>query len=292
MVENATARWYSCIKKKEMTRYTITSITGGTIMTIEEMIEQKNELGYSYEQIAELSGVPLSTVQKVLGGITKSPRYETKLALGKVLQPKEALRVSEAAHAYGQKRQGEYTIEDYYALPDEMRAELIDGVLYDMATPAFIHQMIVMQISVKLANYIKEKGGKCIPLGAPFDTQLDCDNRTMVQPDVMVICDRDKIRKNKLFGAPDFIVEVLSPSTKHKDRSIKLDKYMAAGVREYWIVDPDKKHITVYTPSAEWDYEIEMYTFEMQVPVAIFDNECVIDFKEIYEYIEFMYETP
>ena len=259
-------------------------------MTIEEMIEQKNELGYSYEQIAELSGVPLSTVQKVLGGITKSPRYETKLALGKVLQPKEALRISETAHAYGAKRQGEYTIDDYYELPDEIRAELIDGVLYDMAAPALVHQAIVTQISVMLANYIKKKGGKCIALGAAIDTQLDCDKRTMVLPDVMVMCDRDKLRKNKLFGAPDFVAEVLSPSTKQKDRGIKLNKYMAAGVREYWIVDPDKKHITVYTPSEEWDYEIEMYTFEMKVPVAIFNNECVIDFYEIYEYIEFMYE--
>lgn len=259
-------------------------------MTIEEMIEQKNELGYSYEQIAELSGVPLSTVQKVLGGITKAPRYETKLALGKVLQPKEALRVSETAHAYGQKRQGEYTIEDYYALPDEMRAELIDGVLYDMAAPTFVHQVIIGQIYSRLSNYVMKKAGKCIPVMSPLDVQLNCDNRTIVQPDVIVICDRGKILKRGLYGAPDLVIEVLSPSTKQKDRGIKLNKYMEAGVREYWIIDPDKKHITVYTPSEEWGCEIEMYTFEMKVPVAIFDNECVIDFKEIYEYMEFMYE--
>lgn len=260
-------------------------------MTIDEMIERKNELGYSYEKISELSGVPLGTVQKVLGGITKTPRYDTKLALAKVLQPTEALRISEAAHTYGAKRQGEYTIDDYYALPDDVHAELIDGVLYDMASPTVIHQVIIMQITTKLMNHIQKKNGKCIPFGAAVDTQLDCDNKTMVQPDVMVICDRNKLQKRKLYGSPDFVVEVLSPSTKKKDRTIKLNKYMNAGVREYWIVDPDNKHVTVYLADEEYGYDVEMYTFDSKVPVAVFNNECEIDFKEIYEYIEFMYEN-
>ena len=259
-------------------------------MTIDEMIERKNELGYSYERIAELSGVPLGTVQKVLGGITKAPRYDTKIALAKVLQPEAERCVSESAHAYGVKRQGEYTLDDYYALPDDIRAELIDGVLYDMAAPTTIHQQISAQIGVRLMNYIQQKKGKCITFFAPVDTQLDCDNKTMVQPDVLVICDRNKMLKHSLFGAPDFVVEVLSPSTKKKDRTIKLDKYMNAGVREYWIVDPDKKHITVYLADEEFGYDVEMYTFDNKVPVSIFNNECEIDFKEIYEYIEFMYE--
>ena len=123
-------------------------------MTIEEMLERKKELGYSYEKIAELSGVPLGTVQKVLGGITKVPRYDTKLALSRVLQPEAALQVSETAHAYGVKRQGEYTLEDYYALPDDIRAELIDGVLYDMSAPQVIHQMIAGRLTLRLAQYM------------------------------------------------------------------------------------------------------------------------------------------
>ena len=102
-------------------------------MTIQEMLERKKELGYSYEQVSELSGVPLGTVQKVLGGITQSPRYDTLRALEEVFQ--KGIRyeyksqdsvVREGVTYYGAKRQGEYTIEDYYALPDEPRVDLID----------------------------------------------------------------------------------------------------------------------------------------------------------------------
>lgn len=259
-------------------------------MTIEEMLERKKELGYSYEKIAELSGVPLGTVQKVLGGITKVPRYDTKLALSRVLQPEAALQVSEAAHAYGVKRQGEYTLEDYYALPEDIRAELIDGVLYDMSAPQVIHQMIVGRLTLRLAQYIESKQGNCIVFGAPVDTQLDCDNRTMVQPDIGIVCDRDQLLMKGIFGAPDFVVEVLSPSTRKKDRTIKLLKYMNAGVREYWIVDPEKKYVAVYLADEDGGYDVSVYSFEDIIPVAIFENECKINFKEIYDYISFMYE--
>ena len=107
-------------------------------MNIQEMKEKKKEKGYTNEQIAELSGVPLGTVQKIFGGTTTSPRYDTLKALEKIFLPIERERyyasvVKDASAAYTVKRQGEYTVEDYYALPDEQRAELIDGVLYDMA---------------------------------------------------------------------------------------------------------------------------------------------------------------
>ena len=113
-------------------------------MNIQEMKEKKKEKGYTNEQIAELSGVPLGTVQKIFGGTTTSPRYDTLKALEKIFLPMEryyASVVKDASAAYTVKRQGEYTVEDYYALPDEQRAELIDGVLYDMASPETLHQM-------------------------------------------------------------------------------------------------------------------------------------------------------
>ena len=259
-------------------------------MTIAEMIERKNELGYSYEKIAELSGVPLGTVQKVLGGITKTPRYDTMQALAKVLQPEESWRIKEPAHVYGGRRQGTYTTEDYFALPEDKRAELIDGVFYDMATPSIIHQLVGGEIYTAIKDYIKKKKGLCIPAMSPISVQLDCDNKTMVEPDVIVVCDRDKLQQQVVYGAPDFVVEILSPSTKKKDRTIKLNKYMSAGVREYWIVDPDKKHVIVYLADDEIGYTIDVYPFDDCIPVAIFDNECEINFKEIYEYIKFMYE--
>lgn len=259
-------------------------------MTLEEMKLRKKECGYSYEIIAELSGLPLGTVQKVLGGITKSPRRETLLALEAVLTPKAPGLIRETSVAYGAvKRQGDYTLEDYLALPDERRAELIDGVIFDMSAPTAIHQLISAQLSVIFANYIRKNKGSCIPATAPFDVQLDCDNKTIVQPDVMIICDRNKLNRQRLFGAPDLIVEILSPSTRKKDSYLKLHKYSNAGVREYWIVDPDKKRVIVY--NFELDDIPTIYTFEDQVPVGIFDGNCLVDFQEIYDYVSFLYEN-
>ena len=267
-------------------------------MTIKEMNDRRKELGYSYERVAELSGVPVGTVQKVLGGITKSPRYETLSALERVLRPveyyeydwKKDSSVREAISTYGSKKQGMYTVEDYYALSEDERLELIDGVIYNMSSPSSIHQVLTGKIFNKIENYIMGKKGKCIPIISPMDVQLDCDDKTIVQPDVMIVCDRDKIQKGVVYGAPDFVVEVLSPSTLRRDKSLKVSKYMCAGVREYWIVDPKKKNIVVYADDGEEDYDIFIYTFEHEVPVRIFGNECKINFKEIYDYIAFMYE--
>lgn len=259
-------------------------------MTIQEMCQRKQQLGYSYEKIAELSNLPLSTVQKVLGGITKSPRYDTLKALEEVFKKPTAQLIAEAplSDSYG-KKQGDFTLEDYYQIPDDIRVELIDGVIYDMAAPTSLHQLICLEIGRLLREYIKKNKGSCIPLVSPLDVQLDCDNKTMVQPDVIIVCDRKKFLRGVVYGAPDFVVEILSPSTQRKDLSVKLAKYMNAGVREYWIVDPIKKRIIVY--DIEHDAFPEMYTFEHQVPVRIFDGKCTIDFKEIFEYAEFLYNS-
>lgn len=196
--------------------------------------------------------------------------------------------VKEEAVVYGAKRQGEYTLEDYYAIPDEKRVELIDGVIYDMAAPTFAHQQIGFLMGWQLKNFVSKKKGTCIPGVAPIDVQLDCDDKTMVQPDVIVICDRDKVINRCVYGAPDFVVEVLSPSTSKKDSLLKLRKYKAAGVREYWMVDPDKKKVVVYDWSKS---EVPtVYGFDAKVPVGIFNGECEIDFAEIYQEIAFLYE--
>lgn len=196
--------------------------------------------------------------------------------------------VKEPQVAYQTKRQGEYTLDDYYALPDERRVELIDGVIYDMASGSVPHQLIGLAIWEQIRAYILRKKGRCIALAAPLDVQLDCDNKTMVQPDVLVVCDRDKVIKRCIYGAPDFVVEVLSPSTKKKDMTIKLNKYMNAGVREYWMVDTDRKRVIVYDFTKERYSEI--YGFDAKIPVGIFEGECEIDFMEIYDQVKFLYE--
>ena len=98
-------------------------------MTIREMQERKKELGLTYAQIAERSGLPVGTVQKVLGGITLTPRYDTIMALESVLGEEQPVAVRESARPYNVKKQGEYTLEDYYQFPDDVRLELIDGDL-------------------------------------------------------------------------------------------------------------------------------------------------------------------
>lgn len=256
-------------------------------MTIKEMQERKRELGYSYAQIAELSGVPVGTVQKVLGGITMTPRYDTIMALERVLGERQPMAVRESV-SYGTKKQGEYTLEDYYTYPDDVRIELIDGVIYEMSAPTSAHQLIAGFIYSRMLTHVLEKGGECLPMIAPVDVQLDRDDRTMVQPDVLIVCDRDKIIDRCVYGAPDFIIEVLSDSTKRKDSFVKLNKYLDAGVREYWMIDPVRKTVVVY--DFEHDEYPILYGFDARVPVRIWDGELEIDFSEVYGHIRFLYE--
>lgn len=255
-------------------------------MTINELRRRKEECGYSWEMIAELSGVPLKVVKELfLENTVATITYEEKVAIEKVLEESEINEIEEARVPYLTKKQGEYTIKDYDAISEDVRVELIDGVIFEMQAPSYVHQKLVAEITYTLANYIKKKKGKCEALPSPLDVQLDCDDKTMVQPDVIVICDKNKIIKRGLYGAPDFAVEILSPSTRKKDMTIKLSKYMNAGVREYWIVDPDGKRIIVYN----WEQEeiLNIYGFDSEVPVGIFNGECVVNFARISDEISF-----
>jgi len=272
------------------------------ILTIEQMKERKQVLGYSNEQLALLSGVPESTIQKIFSGTTRSPRRKTLEKLDAILRVKDGdsyvftytndtSKVAETANPYyiAQKRQGEYTVDDYEALPDERRVELIDGVIYDMSAPSTIHQIIQGEIAAQLRQYIRANGGKCVSFVAPTDVQIDCDKFTMVQPDVFVVCNRDLITKKRIIGAPDFIIEIISPSTKSKDMGVKLEKYADSGVKEYWLVNPDKMRISVHY-FADEDEPPRIYPFKSRVPVSIFGGECFIDFNEVYAAFSFITE--
>jgi Uma2 family endonuclease len=140
----------------------------------------------------------------------------------------------------------DYTTDYIEALPEGERAELIDGVIYDMASPMRIHQELVSVFTTALNNYIKSRGGKCKVYPAPFAVYLNKDNKNYVEPDISVICDLDKLDERGCNGAPDFIIEITSPSTKGLDYGIKLFKYQGSGVREYWVVNPDSRTVNVY----------------------------------------------
>lgn len=289
-------------------------------MKVSNMVYLKDKYGYSYDKLSELSGVPKGTIQKIFSGVTRTPRYDTLAALERALtegsktgDPSDdntggytydmdgfgseiAVNESFAYNAVPKKKK--YTLEDYYALPDEPRMELIDGDFFVMDAPSAEHQIIVFQICHQIENFIEENDGDCVPFVSPCDVQLDCDEFTMVQPDVFVICDKSKYKKKNIYGAPEFVVEVLSPSTTKKDMNLKLFKYSNAGVREYWLVSPEKKKVFTYVFNSNiygdesLMNDIGIYTFEDKIPVAIYDGRLEIDFSRINKRINAMEGQP
>ena len=170
-----------------------------------------------------------------------------------------------------------YTIDDIYALPEGQRAELIDGQIYDMAPPSPMHQELVMELSATLRDYIKKNGGSCKVYPAPFAVFLNEDDRNYVEPDISVICDSSKVDNRGYQGAPDFIIEIVSPSSQRMDYLTKLFKYRTAGVREYWIVNPLQRTVQVY--SFEGTEDSTQYSFDDKITVTIYDDLkiCVAD---------------
>lgn len=175
-----------------------------------------------------------------------------------------------------------YTIEDIYALPEGQRAELIDGQIYDMAPPNTMHQRIVMNLSRKIANYINAHNGGCEVFPAPFAVFLNKDSKNYVEPDISIICDKDKLDDRGCNGAPDWIIEIVSPSTSRMDYGIKLFKYRSAGVREYWIINP-KTH-TVNLFDFEHEKMSNQYSFDDIIPVCIYDD-LKINIAELLSYV-------
>ena len=163
-----------------------------------------------------------------------------------------------------------YTIDDIYALPEGQRAELIDGQIYDMAPPSPMHQELVMELSATLRDYIKKNGGPCKVYPAPFAVFLNEDDRNYVEPDISVICDSSKVDNRGYQGAPDFIIEIVSPSSQRMDYLTKLFKYRTAGVREYWIVNPLQRTVQVY--SFEGTEDSAQYSFDDEITVTIYGD--------------------
>lgn len=173
-----------------------------------------------------------------------------------------------------------YTEEDYYNLPENVRAELIGGRFYDMSAPSRAHQEISAELLTIIRQYIKSKNGFCKAYAAPFAVKLfEEDETTIVEPDISVICDSDKLTDRGCMGAPDWIIEIVSPGNPEHDYVYKLHLYADAGVREYWIVDPQKERILVYHLE-QAEFEVETFTFRNIVKANIYDD-LVINFPDI-----------
>lgn len=163
-----------------------------------------------------------------------------------------------------------YTLDDIYALPEGQRAELIDGQMYMMSPPNTLHQRISYALARKISGYIDRKKGSCEVFLAPFAVFLNEDGLNHVEPDISVICDKSKLNDKGCSGAPDWVVEIVSPSTGRNDYGIKLFKYRSAGVREYWIVNPSMRTVNVY--DFENNTGTSQYAFDAEIPVCIFKD--------------------
>lgn len=164
----------------------------------------------------------------------------------------------------------------------EKRYELIDGIPYLMSGPSVFHQKILFEIAMQIGNYLK--GKKCKVFVAPLDVKLsgeedDKKEFNVVQPDIMVVCDSNKIKNKNILGAPDMIIEILSNSTAQHDRLRKLNLYQKYGVKEYWIVSPDEHVITVFLLNEENIYTIKAYYLDDKIKINVL-KECFIELKD------------
>lgn len=169
------------------------------------------------------------------------------------------------------KGKWQYTLADIEALPEEIWAELIDGELFiRMEGPETDHQDILTGLLVQIDLYIQRKKGKCRVFPAPFNVYIKNDKHNFVLPDIALICDDEKIDRKGCHGAPDFVVEIVSPSNRKMDYVRKVVLYREAGVREYWIVDPKHRQVTVY--DLEHDAEPVLYPFTERIRVVVYDD--------------------
>lgn len=238
-------------------------------MTIEEMKRAKAALGYSYEKIADLSQMTPEGVRRIFLGKVKKPRLSSMDALEAVLRP--------------------YTVEEYWERSQERRCELFDGILYDVSLPTAVQQMLIGEVYSQIKEQIKGRNGKEIPMFVPVSVNLHADLFTMAEPDFIIVCDRDKIKEWGVLGAPDFVLEVLAVSARRKEAGRRLDHFARAGVREYWVLDPHQKEMTVYQPKQ--DAAPKIYPLTGALGLHIFDGAVIVNLDALTEILD-GYQAP
>ena len=175
------------------------------------------------------------------------------------------------------KNKRKKTIDDIAALTNGQRAELIDGKIYYISPPSIRHQEIISKLSEIINSFISRNNKNYKIFTSPFPVYISNDKKNYVEPDLSIICNESKLKDNKCFGAPDWIIEVVSPKSKWTDYCAKLIKYHHSGVREYWITDHAERIVTTYNFEHE---TFNRYTFNDKIPSWTLDN-FEIDFSEI-----------
>jgi len=192
------------------------------------------------------------------------------------MSDKKETTINEVVPAYERY----YTFEDWLALDEDAWAELYDGVLCYLFTPTIEHQEIVGNLHLQMGNFLK--GKQCRVFLPPFGVRIFKDEDTVLLPDILIICDKSKLEGRVVHGAPDFVLEVLSPSTAKRDKLVKYKFYQKAGVREYWIIDPDEKILQAGVLS-NGSYVTSMYDHEDKAPVSIIEG-LEINLAEVFDY--------
>ena len=164
---------------------------------------------------------------------------------------------------------------------------MLDGELIYMQAPLTLHQLFLTEILFEFQSYIRKNRGNCLVLPAPLDVRLDDSAKTILQPDIVIICDRSKVKREGVYGAPDLVVEIVSDGSRKLDYRRKLTKYADAGVREYWIVDPKRQAVVTY--HFEEDEIPYKYSFHDKVPVRIYGGRFEVDFFDLKTRLDSMY---
>jgi Uma2 family endonuclease len=178
---------------------------------------------------------------------------------------------------------GRFTYADYLGWEGPERCEIINGETFMMSSPTVEHQAISGEIYLQLGNFLR--GKPCKVFAAPLDVRLfpeeDHSDDTVVQPDILVICDKSKLSKGSVDGPPDLVMEILSPANTQKQMFLKFESYLNAGVREYWVLDPEEKKVQVHV-LREGRYISSVYKKDAVVPVSVLPP-FNLDLKTLWE---------
>lgn len=181
-----------------------------------------------------------------------------------------------------------YTYADYITWPGDERWEIIDGVPYMLSAPTWQHQSISRELVLEFGQFLRNT--QCQVFAAPFDlcipegNEKDEEISSITQPDMVIVCDKSRLRKTGYFGVPSLIIEITSPSTARTDKIIKFNKYEKAGVKEYWIIEPENKLVSVFTLQENQRYgRPDVYSEEDKIQVSIFP-ELLIDLKPVFDF--------
>ena len=269
-------------------------------MDVKELKQRKNNLKLTTARLAELAELPVGTVSKIMTGETKNPTITTIDKIDKALAGEELRRRLIAYRQLFEQYINGHPLEKidlkrfqktHYDGPvkgngqrvdasvlnefgEDKTVEILDGYLIFNQSPGIAHQRLVQNIGKKIDQFIEKHHGPCQMFNVGVNVKPDEDDYTVLIPDIAVICNPEMIRDDCIFGPPDWIIEVTSPSTRHRDYNEKMHKYMASGVREYWIVDPEKERVITYIEGEPMMAYV--YGFDESIPVYIYDGKLKI----------------